>query len=436
MQIGDLGCGIACSDVDVDVVAFDPRMADQWPVVDVVCLTPAAIESLWTRAVGSAVRSFRGVTVERQCWAHAVSLVSRLRQLIQQGTGLVVRLDLPSSRCRVRWRPDHPRFPAGSPLQAYELLSMVHADLAHLALECGRVVAERPTVVSGSAWGLAMTACLDLWRPELALTGTAPTACEVLASTAWGEPVAWVGAQVACLPAWETSAESNWPHELIRAIRAWRGEPASPSVRRSASDAVPIGLSSLGASEREVRHQMAGLERQVADLALLRGDCERLWLDLPGTSEGSAADPLVSASRVLRLDLMVSGSAHPKDNCGADEFDNQAAHQKDQTEAGELTSVRLARLRGQAALDRDVWLVDTAWPGETDALMPAALIVREEELMAAARGLLLSSDRETFQAKLHQALATAQGEFIFRPGDYLLSAAERGALLTELMETS
>lgn len=178
-----------------------------WPTVDVLFLAVDEVSHLWERAVGEGERSFRAVAHETVAWERLIQLLSYLRTVWARGGWLIFRSDLPSSRCRVRCRPEHPRFPLGKTLNAYEALAPAHPVLTAVAQHSGRLLhADLEPVAVNHPLATYVREFEGEFLPEVALRnalGKCPTPLAdgtVLAQTSLEEPLAFACERLAFVP--------------------------------------------------------------------------------------------------------------------------------------------------------------------------------------------------------------------------------------------
>lgn len=205
------------------LVSLDALDPSAWPEADVVFLGSDVWSRCWQRAVGHPVRAFRTPDWETTAWRQALHWIDRLSQHVQSGRWLVVRLECPSSRCRVAARPGDPRFPIGSPVSSLELLAAMHPVLGAWWRTAGALArTEVELVPTSHPLGEYLDEFRAELRPEVAWVAELTPSQEPLAVTPVGELIACRGPSLAVVPPLLGVDPEIEARVLLATVEAWR----------------------------------------------------------------------------------------------------------------------------------------------------------------------------------------------------------------------
>lgn len=274
---------------------------------DVLFLAIDCVGDIWARAIGEPVRSFRSASLERDAWQRLLGLVRALRQLIERGGRIVCRLDLPTSSCQVRERPNDPRFPTGNELNPYLALAGVHPAFAAIAASVGQLETSE-LYLAGSDHPLAdylQDFAAEL-VPQVALKEK-PEGASCLAHTSAGFAVALAWESLVFLPASQGLDPHDDARVLLETVERWIGDRAASSPKTAAvsgTESQVPGLDQLARMEREITQRIHDLELQRDSLRRQRAARERLWRLMQITTGEEFRTSVTQALEVLGLPVV------------------------------------------------------------------------------------------------------------------------------------
>lgn len=274
---------------------------------DVMFLSIDCIGEIWARAIGEPVRSFRSASLERDAWERLSGLIRVLRQLIERGGRIVCRLDLPTSSCQVRERPNDPWFPAGSELNPYQALAGVDPAFAAIATEVGQLETSELYVAESDH---PLADYLEDFAAELVPRigfKQKPEGASCLAQTSAAYAVALAWEKLVFLPASQGLDPRDDARVLMETVERWIGDRAidtSVAAASTGSDVQIPGLDQLARMERELTKRIHDLELQRDSLRRQRAARERLWRLMQVTNREEFRTSVTQALEVLGLPVV------------------------------------------------------------------------------------------------------------------------------------
>jgi hypothetical protein len=289
------------------IVPLEPDSPGQLDQVDAIFLSIDRVSDLWARAVGHPLKSFRSSVFESEAWQRLSHFNRQLQRFLARGGLLVCRLDLPTSRCQVRFRPDDEGFPAAFELNAYRAIAPAHPALAALAEGAGQLtVPEFELIATNHPVGQYLSEFAHTISPVVGITRL--VTAEEVAHSATGHSVALAWDQVLAVPPAPGVDSLREAASLLDVVRQTLGREASPGggsawfttdLSGAMADLSMPGIDHLRQLERQLSAQIRQLEARRDLVRRRRASREELNRLLPVTDSSKFKVAVIRALEVL-----------------------------------------------------------------------------------------------------------------------------------------